>query len=196
MSLTLVTPPATEPVTATEAKLHLRVDHTTDDALITILIATARQMVEQITRRALITQTWDWKLDGFPACFDIPKPPLVSVTSISYVDTAGASQTWASTNYIVDAPGGPTAQPGRIAPAYGVSYPSTRSIINSVTVRFVAGYGAASAVPEPLKQAVLLLIGHLYANRESVVITGRGSIVAEMPQTVEWLCWPYRALAF
>lgn len=175
--------------------------NTTLDPEMNNLIKSARQDAENYVDRALITQTWDLKAESFDELLVgsyilVPKPPLVSVTSITYVDTVGTSQTWASGNYTVDAPAGPQAMHGRIARAYGISFPATRSVINAVTVRFVAGYGAASAVPQPLKQAMLLLIGHMYENRESVVVAGRGELVVEIPQSAKWLMDPYRVQRF
>lgn len=165
MSLSLVTGPAAEPLTTAEAKAHLRVDFSTDDTLIDALVVAARRHVEHLTGRALINQTWDLKMDGFPGCGEIriPKGPLSSVTSISYTDTAGASQTWGASNYIVDT----ASDPPRIALAYGVVWPSVRAIINPVTVRFVAGYGATSAsIPADILAALKLILGDLYENRE------------------------------
>src|SRR3990172_9406936 len=110
MALALVTAPATEPVTRTEAKVHLRIESavTADDTLIDRLIIVARQLGEAHTGRAFITQTWDLKLDAFPAGrIRLPKAPLSSISSVTYLDTNGASQTWDSGDYLVDAPAGP-----------------------------------------------------------------------------------------
>jgi len=171
--------------------------NTTTDPIVNSLITAARMAAENFTRRALVTQTWDWKLDGFPTSFHVPLPPLISVTSLAYVDTAGATQTLTvTTDYLVDAPVGPYADPGRVTLPFGRIWPIPIQQVNSVTLRFVAGYGAASAVPEAIKSAIKLIVGHLYANRENVVITDRGSIVQEMPQGVESLLWPYRDYGF
>ena len=196
-SLALVTAPASEPLTRTEAKLHLRVDSsfTDDDSLIDALITAARQHVESHTRRALVTQTWDLFLDAFPAGNEIcvPLPTLQSVTSLKYTDSAGAVTTWSTSNYIVD-----TAHaPGRIVPAYGVYWPVfTPSPSNPVAVRFVAGYGAAAAVPEAIKAALELLIGHWYENREAVIGIANSTALAPVPLAVEALLAPYRVWGF
>jgi uncharacterized phiE125 gp8 family phage protein len=194
MSLSLVTAPTLEPLTGDEAKLHLRIDGTSaEDALVDTLIKAARQHVETFTQRALLTQTWDWKLDAFPVCrFTLPMACVTSITSISYIDRDGASQTWSSAKYLTDLPTGPKSQFGRIDTAYGEIYPQTRCQMNAVTVRFVAGYGsAASSVPAAIKAAMKLLIGHWYQNRESVVI-GVGIGAVDVPQAVDFLLWPYR----
>lgn len=160
--------------------------NTTEDPTLNALIAVARQAVEVEMERALITQTWDWFKDAFPSGdFEVPKPPLGSVTSIKYRDTNGDEQTWASANYNVDT----DSAPGRIEAAYGVSYPSTRAMNNAVTVRFVAGYGDAGDVPESIKQAMLILIAHLYEKRE--LTEGSNVTPVVIPFSVATLLAPY-----
>lgn len=185
----LYSAPATEPVSLVEAKLHLRVDATDEDTLITALITAARQLVEEETWRALVTQTWDYVADDWPMgdILALPRPPLQSVTSITYVDEDGVTQTIAAADYIVD-----TYQ-NRVVLAEGAEWPSDDLYPTSaVRVRYVAGYGAASAVPGPIKSAMLLLIGHLYENREAVA-SGAGVASAELPLGVRALLAPYRA---
>lgn len=195
MSLSLVTAPASEPITLQDATAHLRLeDDATDVSLVNSLIKAARQAAENYTHRSFATQTWDLNLDAFPTVFVLPNPPLVSVTHVKYYDVDGVLQTLAASSYIVDAPTGPQPMPGRIALAVDETWPTAQVRTNAVTVRFVAGYG--TSVPEPIKSAIKLLVGHLYENRESVVITDRGSIVQEMPQTVEWLLGPYAQVTF
>lgn len=165
--LSLYSAPVTEPVSLAEAKTHLRVTYTDDDALIAELITAARQWFEEQTYRALVTQTWDLKLDKFPRGEDpirVPRAPLVSVTSITYVDGAGVSQTLATNRYAVSA----TRQPGLIRPAYGLIWPDARSQPDAVTVRFVAGYGNAAAVPAQIKAGIKLILGQLYEFREEL----------------------------
>ena len=190
----LVTAPVAEPVSVIEAKAHLRVTDGAEDALISALITAARQSIEGrfgSLQRALMTQTWDWFLDGFPcgsAPMEVPLPPLQSVTSITYTDDAGAAQTWDASKYSVNT----KSLIGLIAPAYGESYPSTRTIMNAVTVRFVAGFGAGSDVPMPIKQAMLLQIGHMYENRETHIL----GVSVEVLPTVKNLLSPYGITSF
>ena len=197
-NLRLVTGPTDEPVSLTETKNHLRVTGNLDDDYIGSLIEAAVAAAEAFTHRALVTQTWDWVLDDFPSedIFCVPRPPLQSVTSINYLDAVdGSSQLWATSEYDVDAPAtiaeiGEFAAPGRIALAFGVTYPATRTEINSVTVRFVAGYGAAEAVPAKIRQGMLLAISTWYEHREDVVV---GTIATALPMhTSKLLWWPYR----
>lgn len=190
MPLALVTPPTEEPVSLPNAKSHLRVTSSDEDSLIDNLIRGAREWVENFTERALVTQTWDYTLDGFATDeIVIPRPPLQSVTSIKYIDPDGVEQTLATSEYVVDT----AAARGIVCLAYGKAWPSTRVQANAVTIRFVAGYGAAAAVPAPIKAACLLMIGELFARREHALV---GAPIVVVPVSAEYLLWPYRSLRF
>jgi uncharacterized phiE125 gp8 family phage protein len=184
--------PAVEPVTQNEAKNHLRVDTSADDNLIDGLIAAARQWVEHYTRRALITQTWEASLDRFPVSESepivLPKTPLLSVGSISYLDLQGSTQTWAASNYQVDS----VSEPARILPVEAADYPSEQDdTLNTVTITFDAGYGDAETdVPSAIRQAMLLLIGEMYERREQ----GSPQEINQVPFGVQALLGPYRVL--
>lgn len=191
-SLSQTTAPATEPLGLQEAKDHLRVDSTDDDALIDTLVLSARQWIETQTRRALITQIWDLKLDKFPWEIRVPLPPLQSVGQITYIDTAGGSPiVLATTEYQVDA----NSLQARIRPAAGVTtWPATDlETLGAVTVSFTTGYGAAGDIPEPIKQAMKLLLGHLYERREQSIV---GAPIAEIPMGIRALIGPYEVPAF
>lgn len=163
MNLRLITPPATEPVSVSTAKAFLRVDHSSEDTLITSLIKSAREDGERFSRRAFITQTWDLILDEIECGKPLPiyRPPLQSVTSIKYVDSAGQEHAW--TDFVVDT----SSEPGTV-------------IFNSLPgddlresgawiIRFVAGYGnSESNVPERIKNVILGLVAHWYENRETL----------------------------
>ena len=170
MGLSIVTQPATEPLTVAEAKAQLRVDISDDDTLIGEYITAARQFAEGATRRAFVEQTWDFTLDCFPQSgIKLPIQPVTSVSYVQYVDTTGATQTFtygtspdvAKYDVFTDRPR------TLIVPKYNVVWPDTRTHPNAVTVRFVAGY---TTFPGDLKQALRLLVGHQYENREAVVI--------------------------
>ena len=193
MALHLVTAPAIEPISLDEAKVQCHVEVNDDDALLSGLIVAARQYVEVATRRPLMRQTWDWKLDGFPSCdrLILPLPPVSSITSISYVDAAGDSQTWSSALYTTDFPSGPWAQKASVEPIYGGVWPGTRDVINAVTVRFVCGYGTTAAtVPDSLRHAMKLLVRHWYDQRSPVLI-GTGTSVNTVPLAIDALTWPF-----
>jgi uncharacterized phiE125 gp8 family phage protein len=166
--------------------------NTTLDPELTGIITAVRERCEMATRRALLTQTWDLVLDTWPGetWIELPLPPLQSVTSVKYRDTGGTLQAWAATNYVVEAPAGSRAQPGRVSLAYAVTWPSLYGQAGDVTVRFVCGYGAAaSSVPAILKRAMLVDAGAHYAHREEIIT---GTIVNPLP-LVKRTYWSYQA---
>jgi uncharacterized phiE125 gp8 family phage protein len=165
MSLITITPPATEPVTLAEARLHLKVDSTDDDTLISALITAMREQAEHRTGRAFITQTLELVLDGFSADLELPRPPALAITSVKYYDNTGALQTLDAANYSIDS----NMEPGWLIPAYGMSWPSTYSTPNAVRVRYTAGYGAASDVPESIKTWIKMALSTIYNQRDSII---------------------------
>ena len=174
-ALVIATAPAAEPVTTSEAKLHMRVDHSTEDTYIAALIKLARADVERITNLALINQTWDWFLDDFPVSpFKIPYYPLASITSIKWKNKIGTEATVTNTNYVVDI----KSRPGRVKLISSYSWPTDELYpLNAITIRFVAGFGASgSYVPEKYRQAILLLVAHYYENREAVYASVGGNV--------------------
>jgi len=187
-ALKLITPPAVEPVSLLEAKAHLRVDSYDDDALISGLIIAARQEAEKITRRALITQTWELVLDCFLPEICLPLPSLQSVTTIKYIDTNGTEQTLSNTVYQIDS----DSQPARITTAYGQVWPAVRTQMNTVRIRYVAGFGLAVDVPQVIKQWILIRVATLYEQREAVNV---GNIVNTIP-FVDGLLDEYRVVSF
>ena len=114
----------------------------------------------------------------------LPRPPLVSITSITYKDTAGATQTFSNTNYLVLT----DDEPGRIALKYGKEWPDTYADAGAVVVTYAAGYADAASVPDPIKQAIRFLVGHFYENREAVNV---GNIITATPMAVESLLGPF-----
>jgi uncharacterized phiE125 gp8 family phage protein len=202
-SLTVVTAATSEPVSLAEMRVHLRVIDTAEDDLISSLITTARQYIEDQTQLAIATQTYRLTLDGFPLAdisdytradgfyyssavpITLPRSPVSSVSSITYVDTAGTTQTLSSSLYRVAT----DSLPGRVAPAYNQTWPWTQDVIESVKVTFVAGYTTA---PKTLTAAIKLLVGHLYQHREPTVT---GTIVADLPFSIQSLINNHKVLA-
>jgi uncharacterized phiE125 gp8 family phage protein len=181
-ALQQITQSPVEPIDLAGAKSHLRVDISDDDAYIEWLIVAARDMVERMSGLSLLTQTWKLYLDRWPRATGefwpwaapawtilLPRFPVQSVTSIQWFGSDGSTNTVASTDYIVEPP---SRRPQRIAPAVGKSWPAMSLIPQGgVVVSFSAGFGAQPAVmPPTLRQAMLLLIGTWYENREDVVV--------------------------
>lgn len=193
MAVKLITAAESRPVTVAEAKAHLRVDFSEDDTLIDACIRAATDEAEKFTGRALMGQVFDLYLDEFPDTNEIkiPNPPLIEVIGLFYRDNAGDEAEWAAANYAVDS----ASEPARIVPAYGHSWPTPREIVNAVRVRFRAGFvnedvsPVTGEVPYAIKAAILLIIGTLYAHRETVVI-GMGANL--LPWSAEQLLRRYR----
>jgi uncharacterized phiE125 gp8 family phage protein len=173
MSLTIITPPASEPLTLADAKVHLRVDHDADDALIVAMIAAAREEAEQRTQRSLMPQTLELVMDRFQPHMPLPRPPVSAVVSIQYIDTNGVEQTLSPSNYIAALVG----DDPRVTPAYGYSWPSTQPVPQAVRIRYTAGYANAAAVPAAVVCWMKLKIGDLYENRAG---TNVGNIVSPL----------------
>ena len=189
MSLTLINAPVGEPLTVAEVKQHLRVDTDDQNALIQRLIGAVRRKVESETARPLLTQTWEWVADRWPSGgIRLPMAPIASITNVKYVDSTGALGTWSSSEWQADL----ESLPVRIVPAPGYCWPTLRQQLAAVRVRFVAGYGAATAVPEDIKAAMLMIIGHLYEHREDV----SDFQVHQVPRAAEWLLAPYGLTTF
>ena len=184
------TAPTTTAITLTEAKAQLNVSSTADDTLITQQLKAATLYLETKTRRCFVRQTRTLKADDF---FDSRyvhnrrlypgRSPLSSVTSLTYVASNGTTTTMPSSDYVVST----GDQPGYIAEAYDATWPACRAQPNAVTLTYVAGHVAAtstggtasSQMPENIKQAIMMVVGHWYRNRESVV-TGMPSKEIEM----------------
>lgn len=182
ISLKVITARANPAVTLSDAKLHLRVDGTAEDSLITALVTAATEMVERRTRRSLINQTFRWTFDGFPeGPIELPRSPASEISAggayaydlprVRYYDENGDQQTLAQdTDYFLDL----DTNPPSIQLMADGGWPLTQAgRARSVEVDFVAGYGEASAsVPELLKVCVKMLVGHWFANREAVGVVG------------------------
>lgn len=174
MSITIIVEPTEEPITLAEAVAQVSAYGTAHDAELTSMIVAARRHVEAKLQRGLITQTRALRLDGFPRVLKLRDGLLQSVTSIAYVDTAGATQTLDVAAYQVDR----YSDPPRVKPAFGSAWPPTRDQLNAVTVTYVCGYGVAAAVPQDIKSAMKLIVGDLFNNRESSIV---GASYVETP---------------
>lgn len=187
MALTLFAAPAEEPLSVAELKAWVRVTHSAEDALLGSIIKSCRAKAENYTERVLIAQTWDQTLDAFPeAQIELLQGPAQSITSVSYVDEDGVQQTLAGAAYTLDK----RRFPDWLLPAYDTSWPATQASANAVSIRYVCGYANAAAVPDDIKQWLLLTGAFLYKNREAFVIGGK---VGEIPgRFLDTLLDPYR----
>ena len=195
MNYKIITPITNEPIALVEAKLHIRVsmDDTAEDSLIEGFITAAREYVENYARRALALQTVEAYLPKFPCSdrIELPRPPLQNVLSVSYKNSAGIETTMtANVDYLVDTENGA----GVVVLPYGKNWPSyTPYPVNSVKIRYIAGYTYSNLIPKSIKQAMFLLIGHWYENREAVVI---GSTTKEIEFAVKALLGMYKSSWF
>jgi hypothetical protein len=191
--LKLVTPPLVEPLDLTATKNYLRIDSgdTTQDSIILDMITAARQRCERIIDRALVSQAWRMTMDTWPSDspirwprflvddwpfgssggFDgttngvirLPRSPLISVDSITYIDIGGNTQTWNSSNYNVDT----DAEPGRITLVYNQVFPVILPRADAITVSFTAGYGTtADTVPLEIRDRLRSCVAYMFENRE------------------------------
>lgn len=193
--LRLVSSAAIDPVSLAEARAHCRIDESADDGLVAGYIMAARSYIENATGLSLITQTWEMTLHDWPHADEgivLPRQPVQSITSVQYYDTSGALQTLSSAAYEIDT----TAMPAQIKLADGYSWPQLDDKLVSVIVRFVAGYGSSpGAIPEAIRHAILLMVGHFYANREQVVV-GSGITISQLQFGVDALIAPYKVHGF
>lgn len=182
MTYTRKTAPVLPVVDLAVLKEHVRIDPDTndDDTALGIYHDAAVQWVEEYTGRSLATQTWQLSLCGFPERLWLPRAvPLASVTFVKYYDTANALQTLSSSIYSVPS----FSEPAYLTRVYAQTWPSVYSRDDAVQIEYITGATSAALIPLPLRQAVQLLAGHFYADREGG---------AEFPEIVKSLCAPFR----
>lgn len=168
-------------------KLHSHIDTSADDAEVAALVSAATQDTEAILWRTLCTTTYTLTMDRFPCddYIDLPRPPLQSVTHVKYYDASDTLQTLSASDYDVDT----STEPGRIYIDRSVGWPAVYDKRNAIEIRYVAGYGAASAVPEGIKQSIRMKAAHWYENREASIV---GVSVASTPMAAERLDTLYK----
>lgn len=188
LAAVLVTEPAAPVVDVDELKLHLRIDHDDEDALLTAYERAATKHLEAMCGLAFVTQTWRVDTDTFATCdgrLRLPRAPVQSITSVQYYASgAGSYTTVTASNYRLLADSlGPF-----ITAISSYSWPSVDSRDDAIRVTFVAGYGDSGySVPDPLRHAVALLVGHWFRNREAA-----GDTQSPLPFAVDALAAPYR----
>ncbi|QKE40358.1 MAG: phage head-tail connector protein [Ferrovum myxofaciens] len=199
MPLQLISGPVVEPVSLLEAKAHLRVDISDDDALISALIVAARMHAETVTRRALIAQSWKLVLDSFPGPtligipwgkpFTLPghaiileKSQVRVVTAIQYLDMSGVIQVMPAANYTVDL----TSEPCRITPVFGQIWPIPMPQIGAVEVDFSAGY--AEPFVADAANGTLSIQGPWFPTQPFVLSNSGGALPSPLqPATNYWI---------
>lgn len=209
MRVIVITPP--DPVVVwEELDAHLRLDgDETQRTYVESLIAAATALIDGPAGwlgRALGPQTLEARFDAFwehrrhpgvqvrscPGEIRLPFPPVIDIVSVKYIDLSGVEQTISSSAYEL--------RGCELAPVYGTSWPMPRWQPEAVRVQFRAGYAEdltadplVPAVPAPVSAAIKLMVGDLYANRETVLDARANAAVAiPMSTTVEALLAPYR----
>ena len=170
-SLSRATAPAVEPVTLSEAKAHLRVDTTTDDAYIGSLITAAREWCEQYLDRTLVHTQWVMRFDKFPPDgtmdIELPRPPMATTgtttaVALTFTFENGTTSTYSTASYRVDRDG----VPGTVKTLYGQTWPPHLQDDNAISVTWWGGYGASgTSVPAAIRHAMLMLVGMWYERR-------------------------------
>jgi len=194
-TLTVVTGPASEPVTLATAKNHLRLDHAFDDELVALYLAAAREKAEAFLGRALMSQTLKWIVApaddrrpggpfGLGRAIELPRAPVQSITSVIVTEEDGTATTLAAGDYTADL----ALHPARICidPAAEFTSGNTAgtAALRDIAIQFVAGYATADAVPRPVVLGVLVITAWLYERR--------GDDGGEIPAAAKALLDPHR----
>ncbi|MBS0241934.1 MAG: phage head-tail connector protein [Proteobacteria bacterium] len=188
MSLVMTSGPALEPVSLIEAKAHLRIDSSAEDALIQSLIVTSRLHIEAALGLALIAQSWSLLLDRWPknGRLQLPVRPVLTVSQVRVWTEQGDPEILSPSLFILDGQG----LPPRLVPLSGSFPAETNRTVNGIEVAFTAGFGATPEdVPATIRHALLLLVAHWYENREPIEI---GAGLNAIPAMVSDLLAPYR----
>lgn len=177
--------PADTPITLTEAKDHLRVQHSAEDTLIGSLVDAVVSFFDApngVIGKALYTQTWELSVRSADSKsrIELPVTPVQSVSTISYYDGDNTQQTLTVDDFYLHT----NEDWAYLTPKTGVSWPTTYNRLDAITVTFVAGYGEAAEIPQGIKQAMLLLLTHWYENRSATIV---GTSAQEMPLAVQSL---------
>jgi len=171
MKKKLVTPPTEEPISLAEAKLYLRMDHDNEDVLIQSMVTAAREYCEQVQRRVYMNQQWELYPDTVEKSYTLKHPtPVRAIDSVVYHLADGTDQTLAAEKYVLDARS--LTEPAKL---FLLESPSGKiDPYKPITITADCGFEETSDMPKRWMQAMYLLMGHWYENREAWTPHGTG----------------------
>ena len=190
-ALELIDAPATTPITLAEVRAQLRVEHTDDDTLLTRLIAVAVAYTDVMGAlgHAMISQKWgQWVNSTPPQSVKLILGPVIQVNAVKYYDTDGDLQTDTLSNYQVTG----TSFASYVEPAEGFDWPVTQERADAIRIEYTIGYGEATTdIPDTLRHALMLLVGHWYDNRENTAMDKLSNIPYGFDMLVDMhrRCW-------
>lgn len=182
-----LTQPALEPVTLSDVKAQLNIRDTIQDGIITRRISEAREWAEEFMQRSLLPSDWIVVIDEFQQTIELAYPPIISVTTVKYIDVTGTQQTLSASAYSLDS----YSEPGWLVPKHNTDWPDTLDALNAVEIKYSAGYATPDNIPYPIKEAILLLVGHWMNNQGAAE---SGAVITRVPLAVEQLLQPYRII--
>lgn len=196
MGIKIITAPSSTPISVAEAKANSRVDASDEDSQFARWIKEAVALAENYMRAAIMQRRVEQTVDAFPdAEVEIELPPAwnsttpvaapIALVSLTYVDSAGATQTVATTDYTID----DTNWPFWMLPAFDFDWPETQGSANDVRVRYDTGYASAADVPEDILGWLLAYVDHKYHHRGAVLANGK---TIELPTSFFGQLDPYR----
>lgn len=178
MRVETLAPVASEPVSLSEARAHLRVDHDDEDALIAAYVSAAREKLEAMTGRLFVQRQATFSASVWASEYRTPLAPLSAVSSVQYVDAQGATQNLTGTDWYSRA-----GLDGRV---YLTGHEPSRQDNSLITVTATVG---DATCPHPIRAAILLIVGQLFEVRQDVVI---GVSAAGIPNGAAALAAPYK----
>ena len=198
MDLALLYQSSTEPVTLTQAKDFLAVDHDEHDTMIQALITAARQRAENYCNRSFVEKRYMLAVDSFPARsrLKLPRGPVQSIVAVKYWDGT-EDQTLATEKYEIDQFSDP-------AFIHFTEPVSVASKLNALKIQYVTGYDIDDAdneentdpaypFPEPVRTAIKMIVRTMYDHRDDFVV---GAAVNSIPKTSEYILNDYRIFEF
>lgn len=184
MFITRTVAPTTEPITVAELKTHLRIDASTEDTYLGIIIASARQIVESYILKSLITQTWNLWLDAHElkdGYIDLPRGPLQGINFFKYYTSDNTIQTFGDDYSSI-------ITSSRLVLNNGTYFPTDLRPLNSIFISYITGYGSASSIPAEIKTAIYMVASNLYEHR--------GDTQDPLSPVVRLILQPYKTILF